>query len=266
MGGNGNRSNLNIAFFLIVSLFLTAYQVQADEEIGFSYIESSGRGPSKWGELDPKWKACGFGKLQSPVDISSQNVRVDHGLGELHQQPYKPVNATILSRGRDIMVAWKGDAGGININGTSYNLEHSHWHIPSEHSINGTRYDLELHIVHVNPQRNVAVIGILYRYGQPDPFLSKLLPYIKSVTKKEKNLGTINPGIMELGTRKYYRYNGSLSVPPCTEGVIWTILDKVGSVSVDQVEALRNAVDSGFQMNARPIQPLNGRGLYLYNP
>ncbi|WCJ33417.1 alpha carbonic anhydrase 4 [Euphorbia peplus] len=257
------KMKMNLAFTLLVSLIFTAYQVLAVEEIGFSYIEASGRGPSKWGQLDPKWKACGIGKLQSPVDIS--NVKLDRGLGEL-QQAYKPCNASIVSRGRDIMVSWKGDGGGININGTSFKLEHTHWHIPSEHSINGKRYDLEVHIVHENSQGKIAVSAILYQFGQPDAFLFQLLPFIKSVTKTEKNMGIMNPGIVGFGTKHYYRYDGSLSVPPCTEGVTWTILSEIRTASVDQVRALKDAVDSGYEMDARPIQALNGRGLYVYNP
>ncbi|XP_050229243.1 alpha carbonic anhydrase 4-like [Mercurialis annua] len=238
---------------------------ETNDEIPFSYIEASGRGPSKWGELDPKWRACGVGKLQSPIDFVDKNVKVNSGLGEL-QKNYKPANATIISRGRDIMVAWKGDAGNIIINGISYNLQHSHWHTPSEHSFNGTRYDLELHMVHQNSHGQVAVVGIVYRYGEPDSFLSKLFPYIKSVTKQEKDLGIVNPGEIEFGSRKYYRYNGSLSVPPCTEVVLWTLIYKARTVSPEQVRALKNAVDEGFEMNARPLQPLYAREVYFYNP
>ncbi|XP_048236334.1 alpha carbonic anhydrase 4-like [Ricinus communis] len=105
----------------------------------------------------------------------------------------------------------------------------------------------------------MAIIGILYQYGQPDSFLSKLLPYIKSVKKQEKDLGIVNPDDIVFGSRKYYRYNASLSVPPCTEGVIWTVIKKVKTVSMEQVQALKGAVDDGFQMNARPLQPLYGR-------
>ncbi|KAJ4826218.1 hypothetical protein Tsubulata_005780 [Turnera subulata] len=236
------------------------------DEIPFSYIEATGRGPSRWGQLDPKWKACGDGKLQSPIDLHHQSTKVSPQLGGL-QIGYKPANATIVSRGRDIMVQWKGDgAGNITTNGTSYNLQHCHWHSPSEHTINGRRYDLELHMVHGNSQGETAVIGILYKYGKPDPFLSWLFPYIKSVTKQEKDLQIVDPREIKFGSRKYYRYVGSLSVPPCTEGVVWTVIKKVRKVSKAQVQALRDAVDYGFQENARPIQPLYGRAVYLYKP
>ncbi|XP_057999254.1 alpha carbonic anhydrase 4-like [Hevea brasiliensis] len=233
-----------ILLFHSPSINSTAFELEtaANDEIPFSYIEATGRGPSKWGELDPKWRACGDGRLQSPIDIVDVNVHVFPKLGEL-QRDYKPANATIMSRGRDIIVQWKGYAGNININGTIYSLQHCHWHTPSEHTFNGTRYDLELHIVHANLLGQITVVGILYQYGKPDSFLSKLLLFIKSVTKQEKDLGIINPREIVFGSRKYYRYNGSLSVPPCTEGVLWTVIKKVRTVSVKQLQALKDVVD-----------------------
>ncbi|KAJ6363460.1 hypothetical protein OIU78_003604 [Salix suchowensis] len=125
------------------------------------------------------------------------------------------------------------------------------------------RFDLELHIVHVNSLGEAAaVVGILYKYGKPDPFLSKLFPSIKSVTKQEKSLGILDPNKIVFGSRKSYRYIGSLSTPPCSEGVIWTVVKKVRTVSREQVQLLRDVVDDGYQANARPIQALNGRAVY----
>ncbi|KAG5242627.1 alpha carbonic anhydrase [Salix suchowensis] len=260
---------------LILSSTFTALASASGRELGskpatndtvvFSYIEATGRGPSKWGQLDPKWKACGDGKSQSPIDLLHKKVKVLCGHQDQLRRDYKPANATIISRGHDIMVSWKGDAGKISINGTDYNLQHSHWHVPSEHTINGKKFDLELHIVHVNSLGEAAaVVGILYKYGKPDPFLSKvfLFPSIKSVTKQEKSLGILDPNKIVFGSRKSYRYIGSLSTPPCSEGVIWTVVKKVRTVSREQVQLLRDVVDDGYQANARPIQALNGRAVY----
>ncbi|KAJ6912672.1 alpha carbonic anhydrase 4-like [Populus alba x Populus x berolinensis] len=243
---------------------LIGFEPATNDTTSFSYIEATGRGPSKWGQLDPKWKACGDGKSQSPIDLLDQNVKVLYGQEDQLRRDYKPANATIISRGRDILVSWKGDAGKISINGTDYNLQGSHWHVPSEHTFNFKKYDMELHIVHVNSLGETAVVGVLYKYGKPDPFISKLFPYIKSVTKQEKSLGIFSPNNMVFGSRKLYRYIGSLSVPPCSEGVIWTVVKKVRTVSREQVQLLRDVVDYGYQANARPVQPLNGRAVNLF--
>lgn len=133
------------------------------------------------------------------------------------------------------------------------------------------RHVLELHMVHQSQDNKTAVIGILYKYGRPDPFLSrvsltfllksfqfcwvlvililiiedfheicclcvKLFHHIKSIGKEEKEIGIVNPGDIKFGTRKYYRYIGSLTVPPCSEGVVWTILKKVSFVTLQTLK------------------------------
>ncbi|XP_050242499.1 alpha carbonic anhydrase 4-like [Quercus robur] len=256
------HTNPSIIFLLLISLILSShlYNVSADDdsevedESPFAYLEDTGNGPTKWGNIDPLWKACGNGKLQSPIDLLNRRVQVIRNHNNLKRN-YKPAQAFVKNRGHDIMVSWKGDAGYIDINGTRYNLLQGHWHSPSEHTFNGSRYDLELHIVHTNPITNkIAAIGIVYKYGRPDPLLTELFHHINSAGKKEKPLGIIHPGLIKFGSRKYYRYIGSLTVPPCTEGVTWTILKKVRTVSREQVRELREAVHDGFESNARPIQ------------
>ncbi|KAH9679521.1 alpha carbonic anhydrase 4 [Citrus sinensis] len=154
----------------------------------------------------------------------------------------------------------------MHINGTIYKLLQCHWHTPSEHTINGSSYEMELHLVHLSSDGKLAVTGIVYEYGRPDPFLSKLLHHIKSLGKEEKEVGIVNPGDIKFGSRKYYRYIGSLTVPPCTEGVIWTIGKKVRTVSREQVRALKEEVHDGYEKNARPTNELNGRPIWFYSP
>ncbi|KAK7815727.1 alpha carbonic anhydrase 4 [Quercus suber] len=147
-----------------------------------------------------------------------------------------------------VQLKWEGDAGSIQINGTDYFLDQGHWHSPSEHSINGRRYDLELHMVHLardpNVTNKIAVVGLFYKIGHHDDFLSKLMSNILSMTDKkdERNMGVIDPREIKMGGKKYYRYMGSLTVPPCTEGVIWAINKKIRTVSREQVKSLRVAV------------------------
>ncbi|XP_010036660.3 alpha carbonic anhydrase 4-like [Eucalyptus grandis] len=214
-----------VAHALLLAL-PTAAESEVDDESHFTYLEGTGKGPKDWGRIDPHWRACGTGKLQSPIDLLNERVQIFPHLGKL-KRDYKPAPAIVKNRGHDISVMWKGYAGQININGTYYKLLQCHWHSPSEHTFNGSRYALELHAVHESSHGAIAVIAIVYKYGRPDPLLKELLEHIKVVDKEDIELGVINPGLIKFGSRKYFRYIGSLTIPPCTEGVVWTIVRKV---------------------------------------
>ncbi|KAH7862399.1 hypothetical protein Vadar_004366 [Vaccinium darrowii] len=169
-----------------------------------------------------------------------------------------------------VKLKWDGgDAGYVEINGTEYELKQCHWHSPSEHTINGRRYDLEFHMVHESKDQRVAVIGIIYKIGRPDPFLSEMKEHIAAIadTKEEEMVvGMVDPSHIKIGSRKYYRYIGSLTTPPCTQNVVWTVLSKVRTVSREQVTLLRDAVHDDSETNARPLQLINGRRVKLYRP
>ncbi|XP_071908311.1 carbonic anhydrase Nec1-like [Coffea arabica] len=243
---------------------------EVEDEREFDYAEGSKKGPKRWGKLKKEWAACSNGAFQSPIDMSNERVRL---ISKPERPIYKPTNATIKNRGHDISLQWGGDAGAIAINGTVYPLRQAHWHSPSEHTIRGRRYDLELHMVHLSTDPNlknkIAVIGVLYKIGKPDKFLSKLTSYISTMIDEkdeQRSLDVVDPRQIEMHSKRYYRYMGSLTVPPCTEGVIWTINRKVRTVSRDQVMLLREAVHDYAERNARPIQQQNGRDIYLYGP
>ncbi|KAK8923484.1 Bifunctional monodehydroascorbate reductase and carbonic anhydrase nectarin-3 [Platanthera zijinensis] len=173
------------------------------------------------------------------------------------------------NRGHDIMLKWEEDAGGVWINGTEYWIKQLHWHVPSEHTIDGRRYSLELHMVHESADKKIAVVGILYKLGRPNRFLAQMSGYIKKLTDledAEEKVGVVDPWKLQWGSRKYYRYIGSLTTPPCTEGVIWTIIKKIRTVSREQVKMLKEAVHDDFEENARPTQPTNAREVYVFRP
>ncbi|XP_077221712.1 alpha carbonic anhydrase 7-like [Tasmannia lanceolata] len=162
------------------------------------------------------------------------------------------------------LLRWINGAGSVHINGTEYVLKQCHWHAPSEHTINGKSFALEVHMVHESSDNKLAVVGIMYKKGRPDSFLSQLnshMEHIKSIADgphdMERTVGEMDPRHIKMGSRKYYRYMGSLTVPPCTQGVVWTILRKVRTVSKEQVRLLREAVHYYAKSNARPIQPIN---------
>ncbi|KAL2239423.1 UNVERIFIED_CONTAM: Alpha carbonic anhydrase 7 [Sesamum indicum] len=242
--------------------------LHADDERQFSYEEDSEIGPSNWGKIRPEWSQCNSGRLQSPIDLLNQRVEEVSHLGRLKRN-YNPSNATLINRGHDMMLRWRNDAGHIQINGTLYHLRQCHWHSPSEHTINGKRFDMETHLVHESDDKRTAVIGIMYKIGRPDAFLSMLKRDFEAIVETrdvERTVGVVNPKLVELGSRKYYRYMGSLTVPPCTQDIIWTMVKKVRTVTREQVELIREAVHDESEMNARPIQPMNERPINLYTP
>ncbi|GJS86162.1 alpha carbonic anhydrase 7-like protein [Tanacetum coccineum] len=168
-----------------------------------------------------------------------------------------------------MMLRWIGGAGHMHINGTEYQLNQLHWHTPTEHTINGRRFNLELHLVHQSNDGKIAVVGIMYKIGRPDSLLSLMEPYFKALASTkdvEKSVGMIDPRDIKVGSRKYYRYVGSLTTPPCTQNVTWTIVNKVRTVSREQLYAIRDAVHDEAEANARPVQALNNRWLKLYRP
>ncbi|XP_008241448.1 PREDICTED: alpha carbonic anhydrase 7-like [Prunus mume] len=273
---------LLVATFFLLCRNPTPLRAEHSENaIEFEYKAGSKKGPGHWGELKKEWKTCKDGKSQSPIDLRDGIATKVNSSLEHFKVSYKPAKAMIENEGPVIAIAWEGDAGSISINGTDYILRQCHWHSPSEHSINGRRYDLELHMVHRAKNNNVAVVGFLYKIGKPNPFLSGVTKEIASMTDvgRDVQLGVIDPRKMKAAqtgfqdakkrkmrkaSSKFYRYMGSLTTPPCTEGVTWTINKQVLSVSKSQVKLLQQVVFDYAMMNARPLQPLNGRDIKLH--
>ncbi|XP_058747168.1 alpha carbonic anhydrase 7-like [Vicia villosa] len=263
----------NLLILVTILLLSTKWTIaqEVEDEREFDYIKGSKKGPSRWGELKKEWASCKNGKMQSPIDLANHRVKIVRKLGKVKKN-YKSQNATIKNRGHDIQLKWEGDAGSLNINGTKFFLHQAHWHSPSEHTINRRRYAMEVHMVHesskINGKSKIAVVGLLYKIGRPDPLLTKLSKYLKAMvdTEAERNIGVINPFRIKFRGKRYYRYIGSLTVPPCTEDVIWTIDKKIRSVSRRQMKLFREAVHDHAERNARPIQLLNKREIHFYGP
>ncbi|CAM0902785.1 unnamed protein product [Alopecurus aequalis] len=257
-----------LLFSAAVLLPAARAQEETDHEEEFSYSLDAENGPAHWGDIKEEWSACGKGNLQSPIDLASSRVSLVRHLGYLNHS-YRPAQATIVNRGHDIMLRFEGDAGSVSINGTVYYLRQLHWHSPTEHSVNGRRYDLELHMVHQSAEQKAAVIGVFYEIGAHDAFLHKLEPYLEMIAEqkdREEKVGLMDPRGARGRASVYYRYMGSLTTPPCAEGVIWTIVRRVRTVSRHQLELLREAVHDEMEKNARPRQEVNSRDISMFRP
>lgn len=262
-----------VSFFSISTIFFLATYASFVNGGGpqFTYVGQTG--PNKWGSLNSTFSACSKGKFQSPVNIVKSKCVSGRHLEPLDIEYNVVVNATLVDNLFNVAMNYDGNAGAFRLNGKNYSLVQMHWHSPSEHQLDGKRLDAELHLVHKAVDGEVSVIAVLYRYGHPDPLLSRIqskleqLNAVHSSSNKPAQLtiGTITTKQIRKHSRKYYRYVGSFSTPPCTEGVIWNILGKVRSISREQVKELKAPLIFGCKRNARPAQPLNGRKIEMYD-
>ena len=213
-------------------------------------------GPEFWGSLSQDYALCSTGKQQSPVDIPASAVTNPADL----TFRYQPSKLNILNNGHTIQAAY--DAGSsLVVDGVTYNLAQFHFHLPSEHTLTAKPYDMELHLVHQNAQGGLAVVGIMLKSGAENKALA---PVFANAPKQETAVSTIANAMVNAAdflpaTRTYWRYNGSLTTPPCSEGVKWHVLTTPVEVSPAQIAAYKSL----FTDDHRPVQPLNARSFLL---
>ncbi|KAK4757426.1 hypothetical protein SAY87_018727 [Trapa incisa] len=258
------------AISYVLLLLTAASATSPDIHEVFSY--SGAKGPDNWGHISPEFSACSSGTHQSPVNIVTNQTVVNMGLSPLIRG-YRPANATLVNNGFNVGIFFNQDAGFVGIEGKNYSLKQMHWHTPSEHQINGIQYPAELQLFHQAEDGGIAVIAVLYNYDKPDRFIGtiegKLGEQGKETCGEDQEshiaLGVMDPKNIKRHTRRYYRYLGSTTTPPCTEQVIWNIHGKVRKISKEQVEALRAPLFNDCKNNFRPLQSLNGRKIELYD-
>ncbi|WCJ34304.1 alpha carbonic anhydrase 1 [Euphorbia peplus] len=239
------------------------YGVDPGHAVHFSYKETH-----EWGKT---FKTCSEGKNQSPININESKIVLSKSLKPLTRF-YAPAKAFLVDNGINIGVRYESDHASMAIDDKNYTMRFMHWHTPSEHLFNGVQYPLELHLVHEAPDKSIAVVGLLYQIGQPDQFIQSIntsLAQLSEMVKEGKkpaevSLGMLDTKLLGKKTNKYYRYNGSLTTPPCNEPVIWTVIPRIKTVSEEQVEAMKSALEKDFKNNFRPVQPLNGRQVQMY--
>jgi carbonic anhydrase len=217
---------------------------------GWSY--EGERGPEHWGDLSPDYHACGMGRMQSPIDLAAANVEADVSI----TVEYKPVPLTILHNGHTIQFNVENGSR-ILVGDIPYELLQVHFHTPSEHVVAGQPYPLEAHFVHRSPEGKLAVVGVFFLEGDSNYALADMFAYTpQNKTKAETHFDLIvSPAAILPPVPHFYRYMGSLTTPPCTEGVNWFVVSTPSYASKVQIETLRQAMGE----NARPAQPLNGR-------
>jgi carbonic anhydrase len=219
---------------------------------GHEWSYSGAEGPTHWGDISPEYSACKNGHQQSPIDI--------RGAEKDKPQPidfkYAPSPLKIVNNGHTIEINY-APGSHIAINGKEYQVVQFHFHHPSEEEIQGRRYDMVMHIVHKDAGGHLAVVAVLMKSGKENAFLKSIWAHMAARKGEEQSIDGVNVNVADLlpAAKGYYTFAGSLTTPPCSEGVRWFVLESPVEVSPDQIAAFARL----DPLNERPIQPSYGR-------
>jgi carbonic anhydrase len=204
-----------------------------------------------WAALSPEFAACGTGKQQSPIDL--QPVRAEASDIVFH---YAATPGVIKDNGHTYQVDLEPGSS-ILIDGERYNLLQFHVHAPSEHKVAGEQYAMEVHLVHKSSAGGLAVVGVLIDSGPANAGLASAWKKLPRPERTEKLKKPFNPASLLPEDRSLYRYAGSLTTPPCSEGVVWNVLRHSITHDTREIDVVR----ARFGDTARPVQDMFERKL-----
>ncbi len=224
----------------------------AQEHPAHEWSYSGSEGPSHWGELTPEFATCKTGHSQSPVNIVGAQSA---DLPAIHFE-YKPSALHIINNGHTIEILY-APGSFIRVGDKRYELKQFHFHHPSEETINGKHSPLELHLVHADANGHLAVVSVLLEEGSANPLVETLWARAPKTAGPEKHDDTLQINAADLlpANHGYFTFAGSLTTPPCTEGVSWFVLKTPLTISKKQVATFAEI----YPYDERPTQSLNGR-------
>ncbi|GAP37089.1 carbonic anhydrase [Piscinibacter sakaiensis] len=208
-------------------------------------------GPQAWGRLKPEFETCASGRRQSPIDIRD-------GF-RLQLEPvafdYRPSAVRVIDNGHTVQVN-VASGNVIEVGGRRYELQQFHFHRPSEERVDGRQYDMNVHLVHKDAEGRLAVVAVLLARGAAQPLIQTVwnnLPLEKGEEQRVRD--PLDLTALLPVDRRYFTYMGSLTTPPCTEGVLWMVMKTPVEVSDEQIGIFSRL----YPMNARPVQAASGR-------
>lgn len=208
-------------------------------------------GPTRWAKLRDDYAICATGKRQSPIDIREGiKVNLEEITFDYKSRPFR-----IIDTGHTVRVN-VGEGLSLKISGKRYELLYFNFHRPSEERVDGRAYDMVMHLVHKNDEGQFAIVAVLLEKGGENPLIQTLwnhLPLDQNIEVAPVDVIDLNKILPE--SRAYWTYMGSLTMPPCTEGVLWMVLKQPVPVAAEQVAIFSRL----YRNNARPLQPSNGR-------
>jgi carbonic anhydrase len=218
------------------------------KEVHWTYTGDTG--PARWASLDTKWAACS-GAAQSPIDLELQASKARPITFD-----YKPTAASVVDNGHTLQVNLEAGSR-ITIEDAAFDLVQFHVHTPSEHTIAGESFPMEVHLVHKDKDGKLAVVGVMYEVGESkvlEPVWSKWPAKLDTAAKLKK---PFDPSTLLPESRTVVSYTGSLTTPPCTEGVLWNVMRRTRVLTQKQLDVLR----AHYPKNARPVMPRGERVL-----
>jgi carbonic anhydrase len=209
-------------------------------------------GPDHWSEISPEYATCGGGKNQTPIDIKNAvKAKLDPII--FH---YTTNAEDVLNNGHTVQANME-EGSSITADGIKFQLKQFHFHTPSENVVNGERFPMEMHLVHADKDGNLAVVAVMFKEGKKNEALAHLWKHMPHhVDEHGKPEGNVNPRDLLPENRHFYRFTGSLTTPPCSEGVRWFVMQDALSAGKEQMEEFTESVHGA---DNRPLQPLGAR-------
>ena len=212
--------------------------------------------PQYWGDINPKYKMCKEGVNQSPINISKDITIKTSNLPKIGFEYYADAKE-VVNNGHAIQVN-VDNYSSIDIDGKHFSLKQFHFHTPSENQIDGKNFPLEAHFVHAAKDGSLAVIAVMFEDGKKNEIINKIWNRMpkKAGTKVSCGLTAEMINALLPEDKAYYRFDGSLTTPPCSEGVRWFVMKDYLQISKDEVEEFLHTM---HHPNNRPVQPVNAR-------
>jgi carbonic anhydrase len=222
------------------------------QDAGAPWAYEGKQGPLNWGRLDPAYRACSEGKEQSPIDIRGAHLNKNLQPIEFH---YRSGSMALLNTGHTVQVT-PPTGSYIVVGGTRYDLVQFHFHHPGEEAVKGKLPDMSLHLVHKSADGKFVVVAVRLNEGNANAVLAALWAHLpKAVGASETLTESMSPAGLLPTDRGYWTYEGSLSAPPCTEGVRWFVFEQEVEVSRDQLKSFAVL----YKVNSRLLQASHGR-------
>ena len=237
---------MRFQLILTAALALAGSAAAQEQHAHWSYEGPDG--PAEWGRLDPTYGVCATGQQESPVDLTGA-ITADLG-AVIPDWPAMPMR--VFDTGHAIQ-AETAPGGRLTMGGKTYELRQFHVHQPSEHLRDGRRFPLEIHFVHAGPDGTLGVLGVFVEAGAANAALETVIEAVAAPEARPM----LDPEAMLPAGRDFFRYEGSLTTPPCSETVDWAVLTDPITASPAQLEAFAGL----HQGNARPVQALHRRFL-----